>query len=202
MKSLKRTHTTAAAREVKLARDASSSDADLVLAAAKGDKQAFVEIVARHQAMVCGLALGIVGNIAASEDVAQEAFLTAWQKIRELREPEKLRAWLRQITRHAALGHLRRQRGHDVLEEETELPDLAPAPDQQVAGREEAALLRCALTQLPEIYREPLILYYREHQSTKESRRRWTSAKTPCGNVSHAGARCCARICPRRLRAS
>ena len=167
MKSLKRTHTTAAAREVKLARDASSSDADLVLAAANGDKQAFVEIVARHQAMVCGVALGIVGNIAASEDVAQEAFLTAWQKIRELREPEKLRAWLRQIARHAALGHLRRQRGHDVLEEETELPDLAPAPDQQVAGREEAALLRCALTQLPEIYREPLILYYREHQSTK-----------------------------------
>ena len=69
--------------------------------------QAFVEIVARHQAMVCGIALSIVGSIAASEDVAQEAFLTAWRKIRELREPAKLRAWLRQIAISKCLMFLR-----------------------------------------------------------------------------------------------
>ncbi len=167
MKSLKRTHETAAAGELQPGRSALSSDADLVLAAAKGDKQAFVEIVARHQAMVCAVALSIVGSIAASEDVAQEAFLSAWQKIHELREPERFRAWLRQIARHVALGHLRRQRGHDGLEDAPDLPDLAPAPDEQAANKEETALLRCALTQLPEIYREPLVLYYREHKSTR-----------------------------------
>ena len=40
------------------------------------------------------------GDFGASEDAAQEAFLTAWRKIHELREPESLRAWLRQIARH------------------------------------------------------------------------------------------------------
>src|SRR6185503_20782108 len=96
--------------------EGASSDAELVRAAWRGDKQAFVEIVARHQAMVCGIALGIVGNLAASEDAGQEAFLTAWRKIHELREPERLRAWLRQIARNAALGQLRRRRGHESLD--------------------------------------------------------------------------------------
>src|ERR1051325_4560449 len=88
--------------------NAPAPDAELVRAARRGDKRAFVEIVARHQAMVCGIALGILGDFAASEDVGQEAFLTAWQKIHELREPERLRGWLAQVARNAALGHLRR----------------------------------------------------------------------------------------------
>jgi RNA polymerase sigma factor (sigma-70 family) len=167
MKSLKGTHEAATARELKPGHSALSSDAELVLAAAKGDKQAFVEIVARHQAMVCGVALGIVGSVAASEDAAQESFLSAWRKIRELREPERLRAWLRQITRNVALGHLRRQRGHAELEDAPDLADKSPAPDEQAASKEEAGLLRYALAQLPEMYREPLVLYYREDQSTR-----------------------------------
>ena len=70
----------------------SLSDAELVRAARRGEKWAFVELVARHQAMVCGIALGILGDFAASEDAGQEAFLTAWRKFHELREPDRLRA--------------------------------------------------------------------------------------------------------------
>src|SRR5215213_5893915 len=92
-------------------------DAQLVLTARRGDKRAFVEIVARHQAMVCGIAFGILNDFAASEDAAQEAFLTAWRKFHELREPERLRGWLGRIARNAALGHLRRQRGSEPLDE-------------------------------------------------------------------------------------
>src|SRR5216117_4461141 len=116
----------------------SISDAELVRAARRGDKRAFVEIVARHQAMVCGIALGILGDFAASEDAGQEAFLTAWRKIQELRDPERLRAWLGQIARHAALGHLRRIRGHDAvgLEQAPDLADDSPAPDTMAAHEE------------------------------------------------------------------
>src|SRR5690242_7771187 len=102
---------------------ASASDAELVRAARRGDKRAFVEIVARHQAMVCGIALGILGDFTASEDAAQEAFLTAWRKFPELREPERLRGWLGQIARTAALGQLRRRRPEDALDEDFSLAD-------------------------------------------------------------------------------
>src|SRR6266571_4278886 len=109
---------------------ASTSDAELVGAARRGDKRAFVEIVARHQAMVCGIALGILGDFASSEDAGQEAFLTAWRKFHELREPERLRGWLAQVARNAALGHLRRTRIHDSLENAPILADESPAPDE------------------------------------------------------------------------
>src|SRR5256885_10288880 len=116
-----------------------ASDAELAEAARRGDKRAFVEIVARHQAMVCGITLGILGDFAASEDAGQEAFLTAWRKVHELREPARLRAWLAQIARNAALGHLRRTRGHESLDHAMVLPDESPAPDETAANEEEAA---------------------------------------------------------------
>src|SRR5262245_25431928 len=144
-----------------------TTDADLVHAARRGDKRAFVEIVARHQAMVCGIALGVLGDFAASEDAGQEVFLTAWRKIHELRDPNHLRAWLGQIARNAALGHLRRQRGLDALDDAPILPDQSPAPDEAAANAEEAALVRDSLAKLPETYRLPLILFYREGQSVR-----------------------------------
>src|SRR6266481_9899690 len=101
----------------------SLSDAELIHAARRGDKLAFVEIVARHQAMVCGIALGILGDFAASEDAGQEAFLTAWRKFHELREPERLRGWLGQIARNAALGQLRRRRGEVALDDDLSIAD-------------------------------------------------------------------------------
>src|ERR1044071_405973 len=101
----------------------SMADVDLVRAAQRGNKRAFVEIVARYQAMVCGIALGVLGDFAASEDAAQEAFLTAWRKSHDLREPEKLRGWLGQIARNAALGHLRRKREHGTFDEALTMAD-------------------------------------------------------------------------------
>ena len=148
--------------------EAERTDAQLVQAARGGDKRAFVEIVARHQAMVCGTALSILGDFAASEDAGQEAFLTAWRKIHEVREPERLRAWLGQIARNAALGHLRRMRGGEAPLETAELiPDESPTPDELTATEEEAELVRESLARLPELYRLPLILFYREGQSVR-----------------------------------
>jgi RNA polymerase sigma factor (sigma-70 family) len=142
-------------------------DAALVLAARRGDKRAFVEIVARHQAMVCGIAFAILNDFAASEDAAQEAFLTAWRKIGELRDPDRLRPWLAQISRNAALAHLRKRRGEEPLDKTAEFIDAARRPDEAAATEEEAELVRGALEKLPELYRLPLILFYREGQSVR-----------------------------------
>ena len=78
-----------------------------------------------------------------------------------------MRAWLGQIARNAALGHLRRQRGHDPLYSAPVLADESPAPDEVAASEEEAALVRESLAKLPETYRLPLILFYRDGQSVR-----------------------------------
>jgi RNA polymerase sigma factor (sigma-70 family) len=148
-----------------VAAESTTPDAALVRAAQCGNKRAFVEIVARYQAMVCGIAFGILGDFAASQDAGQETFLTAWRKFHDLREPEKLRPWLAQIARNAALGHLRRRRGHDALDDA--LRDEAPSPDETAATSEEAALVRDSLSKLPETYRVPLVLFYCDGQSVR-----------------------------------
>lgn len=147
--------------------ESTTTDAELVRAARRGDKRAFVEIVARHQAMVCGIAYSILGDFAASEDAAQESFLTAWRKFHHLREPERLRSWLGQIARNAALGYLRRDKDSAPLQDAPDLADASPAPDEMAASAEEAALVNQSLAKLPETYRLPLILYYREGKSVR-----------------------------------
>ena len=59
------------------------SDSELARQAAAGDQAAFIVLVERHQGMVSGVALSLMKNVAASEDIAQETFLSAWKKIGE-----------------------------------------------------------------------------------------------------------------------
>lgn len=146
---------------------AETPDAELVRASCRGEKRAFVEIVARHQALVCGVAFAILNDFAASEDAAQEAFLTAWRKIHEVRRPDRLRAWLAQIARNAALGQMRRRRSEENIDRALELADTKAKPDEAAASEEEALMVCQSLERLPELYRLPLVLFYREGQSVR-----------------------------------
>src|SRR5262249_40309732 len=85
----------------------------------------------------------------------------------ELREPERLRPWLSQIARNVALGQMRRTHRHDALDDDMVVADKAPTPDQVAANEDEAALVREGLSRLPEAYRVPLVLFYREGKSVR-----------------------------------
>jgi RNA polymerase sigma factor (sigma-70 family) len=147
-----------------------SEDTILVTQSLAGSRDAFGRIVERYQSLVCAVAFSATGSVTRSEDLAQETFLTAWQQLRQLREPAKLRAWLCGIARNTINADRRRQGREPIhraaqLSEETELPAPEPAPASQVISNEEVALLWREVGQLPEIYREPFVLFYREHRS-------------------------------------
>ncbi|MEI9864714.1 MAG: sigma-70 family RNA polymerase sigma factor [Limisphaerales bacterium] len=87
-----------------------------------------------------------------------------------LRERDKLRAWLCGIARNRINNFLRREgrepiREAEPLETVSESQSLEPLPTEQTITNEEQAILWRSLERIPEIYREPLILFYREHQS-------------------------------------
>jgi len=152
--------------------DADVSDAELVAAAAKGSRDAFAAIVSRYQSLVCSVAYSATGNLSLSEDLAQEAFLAAWKQLRQLREPERLRPWLCGIARNLSANSLRRRERDPVagagLIGETNLePARESSPADQAVTNEEAALLWQSLERIPEIYREPMVLFYREQRSVK-----------------------------------
>ncbi|MGA2138790.1 MAG: sigma-70 family RNA polymerase sigma factor [Verrucomicrobiia bacterium] len=149
---------------------AGENDAQLVEWSLTGDRDAFGRIVERYQSLVCSITYAATGSLSLSEDLAQETFVTAWKQLSDLREPSKLRAWLCGITRFLIGKELRRQ-GHEPvhaaepLDAVQEPPAPEPSPSAQAISREEEAILWRALKQMPATYREPLILFYREHQS-------------------------------------
>ncbi|MBS2020930.1 MAG: sigma-70 family RNA polymerase sigma factor [Deltaproteobacteria bacterium] len=148
-----------------------ASDADLVGRSLSGDREAFRELVERHQSAVCAVAYAASGSRAQSEDLAQETFLQAFRDLGSLREPEKLRGWLCGIARNLAHNSLRRGRDEAKvipLEAALEVPARGRLPEDDASDRQEEALLWRSLTRLPETYREPLVLFYREHQSVAE----------------------------------
>jgi RNA polymerase sigma factor (sigma-70 family) len=148
-----------------------SSDSELVTRSLAGNRDAFGGIVARYQSLLCSLAYS-AGSLSQSEDLAQETFVAAWKQLADLREPEKLRSWLCRISRNLTYDALRRQGREPIhkaqpLEEIQESPAPEPLPSDFTISREEEAILWRSIERIPENYREPLVLYYREHQSVE-----------------------------------
>lgn len=147
-----------------------NNDADLVAASLSGNRDAFGHIVSRYQSLICSLAYSATGSLGQSEDLAQETFITAWKHLRHLRERNKLKAWLCGIARNRINSSLRRDGREPVhtaepLEEIHDSASAEPLPHDQTISKEEEAILWRSLERIPEIYREPLVLFYREHQS-------------------------------------
>src|SRR3546814_893538 len=91
-------------------------------AAARGERDAYGRIVGACQNAVTAVALAITRDVPASEDIAQDAFLAAWQNLKRLQNPSSFLSWLRQITRHLARDHLRATRHRPPDGEGPEIP--------------------------------------------------------------------------------
>jgi len=149
---------------------AEPNDAELVAHSLEGRRDAFRQIVERYQTLVCSLAYSATGNVSQSEEVAQETFLSAWKDLRLLRQPDKLRAWLCGIVRNQARRRWRTEGREPVrnaapLEDADGSPTAEALPSEEAVSREEEAIMWRSLERIPENYREPLILFYREHRS-------------------------------------
>ncbi len=148
------------------------SDAELVGDTLAGNRDAFAEIVSRYQTLVCSLAYSATGDLSRSEDLAQDTFLAAWRQLPELREPAKLRAWICGIVRNRANDSLRSQAREPIhnaasLDQSAGLAASEAQPSEQAVRQDETAIMWRALEQIPETYREPLILFHRENQSVE-----------------------------------
>jgi len=146
------------------------SDSELVSASQLGDTTAFGQLVTRYQSLVCSVAYNRCGDFAASEDFAQEAFLLAWKKLPSLRETSNFKSWICTIVRNLAAklkNHRKELSSTDshLLNNCPEYKSAANDVDKHLLAAELGELVWTALKDIPENYREPLILYYREDKS-------------------------------------
>lgn len=142
-------------------------------AAKNGDQRAYSRIVYVCQNTVTAVALAITRDVSASEDIAQEAFLSAWQHLERLHNPDSFLPWLRQITRNLARDHLRAHRNQPLDGPNAELvmamaADPGPQPMQQILEDERETAAFELISSLPDDSREALLLFYREGQSSQQ----------------------------------
>ncbi|WP_457318645.1 sigma-70 family RNA polymerase sigma factor [Stenotrophomonas sp. P5_B8] len=142
-------------------------------AAAKGCTQSYGRIVLACQNTVTAIALAITRDVQASEDIAQEAFIKAWQQLTQLHNPSSFLPWLRQITRNLARDWLRANRGRPLSGEAAEIAinmaaDPGPTAPERMQRVEEELAAEEIISALPEDARETLLLYYREGQSSQQ----------------------------------
>ncbi len=138
----------------------------------EGNLQAFETVVRDYQNAVASVAFAGTGDVAGSEDIAQETFLVAWQSRGELREPSRLGAWLCGIARNLAKQWNRKRSAKKYAAADGEQADRAvdagPSPIQRVISAEEQRTVWNSLEKIPETYREVLVLFYRQSQSVAE----------------------------------
>jgi len=142
--------------------DKGLSDETLAISAAKGDTEAFAELVNRYQSPVYSIAYRMLGQSADAEDAAQETFLRAYSKLESYRPEAKFGTWLLSIAAHFCIDQLRRKQSVSL----DDVPDL-DRPGRQDEEPESSALeketrdeVQAMLQVLPPKYRAPLVLRY------------------------------------------
>ena len=115
------------------------------------------------------VAFRIVGNIADAEDVLQESFLDAFNKVKDFRQETTFGLWLKQIVVHRSINLLRKRKVEWVELGENELDGIADeVVDNDDDIQYQVAVVKQAMNKLPEGYRVVLSLYLLEGYDHEE----------------------------------
>jgi len=144
-------------------------DVELVAQARKGNQNAFEQLVYRHQSAVHRAALSAVGSPADADDVAQDAFLLAYQRLKSFRGEATFKTWMLTITWNQAINH-RRKSGRwwkrfvsvDADEglpfESLHFASTSGTPEDLAAHGQLRDEIRQAIRALPQTLRDTLLL--------------------------------------------
>jgi len=142
------------------------------------DHRAFVHLLERWEEPIGRLCARMTGDLHRGEDLKQETFARVFEKRKSFQPNARFSTWLWRIALNLCYDELRRinRRSESPLAtdqnatsaDQREFADETPAPDAQMAEREEGELVRRGVLQLPEIYRGVLVLRHYENLKLRE----------------------------------
>ena len=159
------------------------SDEKLIAEARTGNQGAFNSLVGRYEMELYGYLRRYVGDATLAEDVFQNTFLKVYEKLDQYEQGRPFRPWLYTIATHQAVDTLRRQNrrkavsldrhGSSGLEsDQSSLADLLVARDESpqdaMSREEQKQALRQAVEELPELYRQVMLLAYYQEMKYKD----------------------------------
>lgn len=165
-----------------------TSDGSLVKRCRAGDHEAWIAIVDRYSRYVYAIAVRAFRlSDADAEDVFQEVFTRAYERLDTLRDDGALKPWIGQMTRNLCIDHIRSRSREDVAEE-----PLDPADSEDVIGRLDAAMaVREAMGHLPENCNDILDRFFARDQSYRAI---GEQLSIPPGTIASRISRCLAKL--------
>jgi RNA polymerase sigma-70 factor (ECF subfamily) len=144
--------------------------AQRVIAAQAGDRAAFGELFVQYEKSIYAVALRRTGDATEAQELVQDVFMQAMQKIDQLRTPEAFGGWLRQITVRMAINRMTRRKVAFATEPEVLQATVLGngTPDQALLAKEREAQVRAGMARLREMDRDTLEAFYVQGQSLAE----------------------------------
>lgn len=144
------------------------TEQELVSAAKAGDQQAFEQLVLDNQNRIYSLAVRLAGDREEAFDLAQEAFVKAWQGLPSFQGESSFATWIYRLATNVCIDYLRKQKRRRQVESEvslddeeaswTEPADWSQDPQRQLERSEQGRALARGLEALPEQQRQILVL--------------------------------------------
>jgi RNA polymerase sigma-70 factor (ECF subfamily) len=154
-------------------------EAALIERIRSGDESAMADMYDRYSGIIYGVALRVLGDTTAAEDVLQEVFLQLWRNPQAIDASRgKLAPWLAVIARNRAIDHLRKRAPEDDIDEVS--VSTGVNLEDEAAQRQAVNKIRTVLSQLPQEQRRALEMAFFEGMTHTE-----IAAKTgePLGTI-------------------
>jgi RNA polymerase sigma-70 factor (ECF subfamily) len=155
-----------------------ATDVELVAASQGGDMVAFEELVARHRDKIYARAFSMMRNEEEAIDLSQEAWVKAWQRLKQFQGDSSFATWMTRIVINLCLDQLRRQKrtraeSIEQLDEELggverQMPVIATNPSEGLERSELRKRIDKAMNQLSYEHRTVLILHEFEEMEYKQ----------------------------------
>ncbi|AJM78306.1 RNA polymerase sigma 70 [Rathayibacter toxicus] len=135
-----------------------ASDALLAGRSAEGDVRAFEVLVKRHHSILRAYAWRLTGSSTDASDAVQNALITVWARLPQLKEPASVRSWMMRIVSRASVDLLRQRHPTDDVDALEHPVAREPGPCESVEQSHAMEALAAALAQLPESQRQCWLL--------------------------------------------
>lgn len=159
-----------------------ASLAELVEASLEGDSSAFGELFDRYESMVMSVGLKRLGNYAEAQELCQEVFVKAMQRLHQLHEPAAFGGWLKSITVRMAINRQVRRPPTVSAEPQTLATTCVESatPFDSLVRNERVAQVHNGLDRLGELDRDTLVAFYLRGESLLEMS---ASTGAPVGTI-------------------
>lgn len=173
------------------------TDKELLISCRRGDESSWQALVDRYQRLIFAIPRRAGLNEDQAGEVFQEVFVTLFEKMNEINEPDRLHAWLVTTARRKTWRLLSKERSAsktgDADDEALAVVDSAPLPDETLVRLEEQHRIRTALDDLDPRCRELLTMLYYQIEPPPYSEIA-AALGTPEGSIGPTRARCLKKL--------